>query len=75
MTLLILCSVALGRSNDYDFGSLPSESEVNAKDFKQTGAGSCIESLGDDKCSSKTEVLSKAKQYNIWNKNVYQRSN
>jgi hypothetical protein len=71
MTLLIPCNESLDTHYDYDFGSLPGDLQINVKDFREAVTMFCLASSDDEKTWPNSEILSKAKQYNIWNKRAY----
>jgi hypothetical protein len=75
MSLLIPCAKFLKKGNEYDFGSLPGELEVRLRDFREAVTMFCLANTEDEESWPNSEFLSKAKQYKIWNKKVYETPN
>jgi hypothetical protein len=71
MTLLIPCCDSVERGNKYDFGSLPGDLQVSSKDFRQAVTMFCLTNEEDEDSWPNSEMMSKVKQYNIWNKAAY----
>ena len=79
MVLLIPHSEDLEKEEDFgtdpgeiqvNFGTIPGELQVNLARFRQAVTLFCI-SMGDEHRCPTSEILGKVKQYNIWNKRVY----
>jgi hypothetical protein len=72
MTLLIPCSDDLQRGDKYDFGPLPGDLQVSLKDFRQAVTMFCLTNDENENSWPNSEMMSKVKQYNIWNKTAYE---
>jgi hypothetical protein len=70
MTLLIPCGERLRKDNEYDFGDIPGELQVQLADFRKAVTMFCMACPEYYGRWPNTEILGKAKQYNIWNKKV-----
>jgi hypothetical protein len=70
MTLLIPHHEELDKGKLYDFGNIAGELQVNLAEFRQVVTMFCLASPGDDATWPKSEILGKAKQYNIWNRRL-----
>lgn len=71
MTLLIPYDYSLHTRLSADFGYIPGDLQVNLKSFRQAVTMFCVASKQDEKSWPTSEILSKAKQYKIWNKRAY----
>jgi hypothetical protein len=71
MTLLIPCSDYIQRGDKYDFGLLPDDIQVSLKDLRQAVTMFCLTNKEDEKSWPNSEMMSKVKQYNIWNRVAY----
>lgn len=68
MVLLIPHAKLLEKENY--FGTIPGELQVNLADFRQAVTMFCM-ACGEESRWPASEILGKAKQYNIWNRKVY----
>ncbi|KAH7080170.1 hypothetical protein BKA63DRAFT_531165 [Paraphoma chrysanthemicola] len=71
MTLLIPYSNDNQAKLPGQFGTTPGQLQVNLAGFKQTATMFCLANLESEESWPNCEILSKLKQYNIWNKRVY----
>lgn len=71
MTLLIPCSNLYKEHDNFGFGSLMGEIEVPLAAFRQAVTMFCLASPEDEESWPNRVFLAYAKQYNIWNKNLY----
>jgi hypothetical protein len=72
MILLIPCSDDFKKGDAYDFGSIPGDLQVSLKDFKQAVTLFCLTNEENENSWPNSEMMSKVKQYNIWNKVAYE---
>lgn len=73
MTLLIPYEYSLHTRLSSGFGRLPGNLQVNMKKFREAVTMFCLASQEDKNSWPTSEILSKAKQYKIWNKRAYRR--
>jgi hypothetical protein len=73
MTLLIPYECSLHARLNFDFGYLPGNLQVNVKKFREAVTMFCLASKEDENSWPTSEILSKAKQYKIYNKRAYRR--
>ncbi|KNG48797.1 sterol-binding-like protein [Stemphylium lycopersici] len=75
MVLLVPCDKKLDKPDKpdgYDFGYIPGELQIKLADFRRAVTMFCLAtSTGTQQRWPNTEILAKAKQYNIWNRQVY----
>ncbi len=71
MTLLIPHAENIKKGHEYDFGDILGELQVNIAEFRQAVTMFCLACSEDEGRWPLSEILGKAKQYNIWNKRVY----
>jgi hypothetical protein len=69
MVLLIPHPVHLKKAWHSHFGTIPGELQVDLARFRQVVTLFCM-SVGDDYWST-SEIIGKVKQYNLWNRRVY----
>jgi hypothetical protein len=73
MTLLIPCDENLDKGDDYDFGKIPGELQINLAAFRKVVTMFCF-ACSKNKYELQwpnADILGKAKQYNIWNRKIY----
>ncbi|KAH5563258.1 hypothetical protein HBI26_181230 [Parastagonospora nodorum] len=73
MTLLIPYECSLHVRLSSGFEHLPGNLQVNVKKFREAVTMFCLASKEDENSWPTSEILSKAKQYKIWNKRAYRR--
>ncbi|KAH7394308.1 hypothetical protein BKA66DRAFT_411128 [Pyrenochaeta sp. MPI-SDFR-AT-0127] len=71
MTLLIPHPDRLDKGSDFDFGSITGELRINLMEFRQAVTMFCLACSEDIGQWPLSEILAKAKQYNICNKKIY----